>query len=298
MFSFGFYNSQNEDRLYNASHFGKIFDGVIQDGVFGTIKATGKQPFQLEPTTTPSLSANINLGKAWLGHTWNLLDSMAALTFSDVTSPSKKRTDAVCIEVNNSYTAEGFTPRTNGIVIVKGSDVSYSGDDVRPSLTDWQQKNSVGEYIIWRFPIAYVTIYGSKITKGNITYNPHVIETVNITTAVNPSWVEKDSSGNPVGKYETWTPLVTGATLDATDYIPSIADFEAAFNKIIEQDQGVFNSWMEGLHGLYTEDDTPTAALNKLNIKIDSKILFGTTDPSLLPDTDLSPGQVYFQIED
>ena len=101
MFSFGFYNSKNDDRLYNASHLGKIFDGVIQPGIFGTIKANGKEPFQLEPTETPSLTVKINPGKAWLDHTWNILDTAAEITFADVNA-NRKRTDALCIQVHNS----------------------------------------------------------------------------------------------------------------------------------------------------------------------------------------------------
>ena len=36
-FKYGFYNSVNGDRRYDAVDFGRIFDGVINDGVFGTV---------------------------------------------------------------------------------------------------------------------------------------------------------------------------------------------------------------------------------------------------------------------
>ena len=290
MFTFGFYNSKSGDRKYNASHMGKIFDGVIQDGVFGTIHAADKNPFQLDPTATwptTSLMARINKGKAWLGHTWNYLDSAANLTFSDVNA-QYKRTDTVCIEINNSYTAEGFNPRTNSIVIVQGTPVSASLDDVPPIISDYQLKNGSGDIIIWRFPIAYVTIYGTQTTSGGTTYHPHTIEAANIKTRINPNnAVEAD-------KYATWTPLVTGATMDVTDYIPSMADFEAAFSAMISNDTAAFNEWFDDLHALEVEDPTAQAAITQLNTKINNKILYGTGDPPVSLDS----GVVYFQIEE
>ena len=331
MFSFGFYNSKNQDRMYNAMHLGKIFDGVIQDGIFGTIHENNKTGFQLEPTETPSMNVKINKGKAWLAHTWNLLDSAGVLTF-DNASPNMKRTDAVCIEVNNNYSESEFMPRTNRLIVVKNeSTVPVTGDNVKPDLSSLQLKNSAGEVIIWRYPLAYVTIYGSDYPasgSGSVTqYHANVIEGVNIESAIQPpSPVEND-------KYKTWTPLVTGATMDATDYVPSTEDFEAAFNSMLNNDQAHFNSWFfdlstslvgefvqlgagesflpyityyEKINNEYVVTTDPTPDPNKtyyylnsaqsiyeLNNKIDNKILYGTTEP-----TTLNVGQVYFMIEE
>ncbi len=331
MFSFGFYNSKNEDRKYNASHFGKIFDGIIQEGIFGTIKEANKTPFQLEPREPASLSAKINKGKAWLGHTWNLLDSAGILTFDAVNTPHTKRTDAVCIEVNQSYSESGFYPRTNRLAIIKGgSEVSESGPDVRPVLTDKQIKNSAGEIIIWRFPLAYVTIYHDNYPNSSgttVQYHANVIESVNIVSAIQPIGALDDD------KYKTWTPLVTGATMDVTDYIPSLTEFESSLNAMLNNDQGIFNSWFNRIAGSYvgdyvvfsgsafqsnivyyelinsqyipTQDTEPqqgktyylfsnAASIEALDTKIDNKILYGTSEP---PST-LEPGQVYFMVED
>lgn len=35
--TFGFYNSLNSDRLYNALQMSSLFDGIITDGVFASI---------------------------------------------------------------------------------------------------------------------------------------------------------------------------------------------------------------------------------------------------------------------
>ena len=34
MLTYGFFNSKNNDRIYDATDFGSIFDGVINDGVY------------------------------------------------------------------------------------------------------------------------------------------------------------------------------------------------------------------------------------------------------------------------
>ena len=35
--TYGFYNSQNGDRMYDATDISSIFDGIIKDGVFMSI---------------------------------------------------------------------------------------------------------------------------------------------------------------------------------------------------------------------------------------------------------------------
>ena len=326
MFSFGFYNSRSGDRKYNAAHMGKIFDGVIQDGVFGTIHGTDKTPFQISAASTPGLTAVISQGKAWLDHTWNYLDNDANLAFNSVQS-GKKRTDAVCIQINASYSETGYTPRTNGLIIVEGSPVSDSIANQKPDLTAYQKKNSAGETIIWQYPLAYVTIYGSTKIDGNVTYNANAIEAQNVETAIGPE------NAADTDKYKTWTPLVTGATLDTSDYIPSLATIEARFNSFIDTESAEFNEWFDKIIGAivgefvewtgetfydfityytydsqtgqYTPVQTPVAgntyyvfdtssSLVELNDKIDTKIQYGT---SSTPPSTLKNGDVYFQIE-
>lgn len=292
MLNFGFYNSKNEDRKYNASHFGKIFDGVIQDGVFAAIKATDKTPFQVDPTSPASLSVIVNKGKAWLAHTWNTLDGTETLTFEQVNVPSQKRTDAICIQINASYAAEsGFEPRSNEIVIVRGQPTSEGATDLKPDLSTYQKKNSANDVIIWRYPIAYVTIYGRDYPSGSgatVQYHGNVIEAVNIESAIEPL------SAASADKYKTWTPLVTGATLDATDYIPSASEFSNAYQAMMNNDQAAFNTWFTDMKNTIIIDQSAQAALAQLDLKIDNKILYGTEPPS----STLANGQVYFQIEE
>ena len=36
-FTYGFYNSKNHDRTYNAEQMSSIFDGLIEDGIYESI---------------------------------------------------------------------------------------------------------------------------------------------------------------------------------------------------------------------------------------------------------------------
>ena len=289
MFSFGFYNSKNGDRKYNAEHFGKIFDGVITDGVFGTLgdKVPGDPYiFKVSPSNPASLNAVLGRGKAWFDHTWNVNDGLMTLTFDQV-QVNRKRTDAVCLQVNKSYSVGGLTPRVNSIVIVKGPEISTNLDDDPPSLSDYQIKNSANETIIWQYPLAYVTIYGSNRSIDGVSYSANSIYSIDIKSRIQ---VEGETDEN---KYKTWVPLVTGSTVDPTNYIPSLTEFEDAFREALTGEKAYFNSWFEEMKETIVMDPSAEAALAQLNLKIDNKIIYGTEEP-----TTLEPNQVYFQIED
>lgn len=325
MFSFGFYNSSNGDRMYNATHFGKIFDGVIQDGVFGAAPQPLNTKFNVEPNSTPDLTVILNPGKAWLMHTWNILDAKTSLSFNQALA-NYKRTDAIVLEINNDYAdLSGSFPRTNGIKIVPGSNTLISADDNPPVLTQiWNQNQT--ERRIWQYPIAYVTVYGSDYNTGSIEFKANQIKSDNIKNRINPD--------NPVDseKYSTWIPLVTGATMDVdlSSYLP---DWESAFDAMVNNDTIRFNDFMntiaassggdfvpadvsEGFQGVLryyelidgqyipTSDVTPdplktyyvfnnSSSIMSLNTKVDQKILYGTQPAP----SSLDPGQVYFQVE-
>ena len=290
MFSFGFYNSKDHDRKYNATHFGKMFDGIIQDGVFGAAPQPLNTMFNVEPKNEPNLQITLNPGKAWLMHTWNILDSKTTVKFN-AAQANRKRTDALVIEVNNNYTdLEGSLPRTNAIKIVEGSPVlATNAQNVPPVLTQVWNANQT-ERRIWQYPIAYITVYGSD-------YNGGTAETTYIKDKITANCIENRI--NPVNqvdeeKYMTWIPLVTGSTMntDLANYLP---DWTNLFDQMILDDEAKFNTWFDELHALEVEDPTAQAAITQLNTKIDNKILYGTQSD---PPSTLETGQVYFQVED
>lgn len=137
-FEYGFYNSINGDRKYNALDFGKIFDGVIRDGVFADI---GDKLFTTKGSG--SFEVLVGTGKAWFNHTWNLNTSAIPFTLSGP-HPVLTRYDAVVLEVDENQNAYG---RINTIKIVEGAP---SSNAVKPTL--------INTSTIHQHPLAYIKI--------------------------------------------------------------------------------------------------------------------------------------------
>lgn len=146
--TYGFYNSLNGDRKYDAAQISSIFDGLIVDGVFASIgtafavKAAG------------GLTINVGIGRAWFNHTWTLNDSILPLTAPEA-EVLLDRIDAVVLEVNGMESV-----RENSIKIITGTP---SSAPVRPTL---ENEGNVHQY-----PLAYIyRKFGSTvITQANIT---------------------------------------------------------------------------------------------------------------------------------
>lgn len=150
--SYGFYNSSNGDRVYNAEDFTKIFDGVIQDGVFQTIG----DHFQVTQDTGSNSACKVKTGKAWLDHTYTVSDTVLTLSFDAVTIAAQSRIDAVVIDVD-------LDNRTNNIIVVKGEQAT---DPVKPTL--------INETLHKQYALAYITIKGSEnsyVKDANIENN-------------------------------------------------------------------------------------------------------------------------------
>lgn len=159
---YGFYNSVNHDRVYEAGDFASIFDGIINDGVFVTIdKALITRP-------GTGMQVIVGAGKAWFDHTWSTLDADMQLAIS-AAHGVYPRVDAVVLEVDAGN-------RTNSIKVINGTAAS---SPQRPVLEDYQH------------PLAYVTVpkNATSISAANIDimvgtsecpFVTGILETVNI----------------------------------------------------------------------------------------------------------------------
>lgn len=151
-FTYGFYNSVNGDRKYNAEQISAIFDGLISDGVYATVGnlfAVDVNP----SVASGTLGITVDSGRAWFNHTWNNNDAKVPFVL-DPADISLSRYDAVVIEVNNNPTV-----RTNRLMIVKGS---LASNPPKPILTDTA-------YLHYH-PLAYVKVRAnaSSIQKSDI----------------------------------------------------------------------------------------------------------------------------------
>lgn len=143
-FTYGFYDSLDGDRKYTAGQFGKLFDGLITDGVFATIG----DMLMVEPGET-GLSVNVKTGKAWFNQTWNENDSVIVLNLDDP-DPLLSRMDAIVLEVNGN---EAY--RENTIKIVKGT---MGLEPQKPNLIKEDEAK------LWQYALAYVTVPAAATT--------------------------------------------------------------------------------------------------------------------------------------
>ena len=144
----GFYNSLNGDRKYNAIQMGRIFDGLIGDGVFATVG----NAFVVKAANGNTV--NVDTGKAWFNHTWTINDAVLPIELPEA-DILLERIDAVILEVNASSMV-----RQNTIKFVKGT---ASSTPVRPSM-----ENS--KYV-HQYPLCYIQRKhgATAITQADIT---------------------------------------------------------------------------------------------------------------------------------
>ena len=149
MFKFGFYNSLNNDRRYNAEDFAHIFDGIITEGV---LKNVGER-FMVR--SDGGIGILIDTGRAWLDRTWNWNDAPMHLTISSANNLGD-RIDAVIIEVDRRD-----ENRFNSIRILEGTPAT--ANPVRPTLIRSRYVN--------QYPLAFISVPRgiTELTQGHIT---------------------------------------------------------------------------------------------------------------------------------
>ena len=145
--TFGFYNSMNGDRKYDAVQISSIFDGVIRDGVFQSIGGY----LATKPGT--GMQVLVSPGKAWFDHTWTINDSLYPLSI-DEPDVTLKRYDAIVLETDASKTV-----RENSIIVVKGTPATAPS---KPDLVSEGEKH--------QHALAYVLVKpgASKIEAADI----------------------------------------------------------------------------------------------------------------------------------
>lgn len=106
---FGFYDSLNGDRLYNANDFNTIFEGVFSDGVFEHVG----DALHVEPNPGV-MGVLVRDGRAWFNNSWirNTSTLALAMTPSDLIYDRK---DLIILEFDSSITV-----RENSIKVLTG----------------------------------------------------------------------------------------------------------------------------------------------------------------------------------
>lgn len=148
--TYGFYNSLNKDRVYNAEQMSSIFNGIIRDGVFPSIGSS------LMTIAGTGLGVIVKPGRAWFNATWTDNDAELPLAIS-AADIALTRIDAVILEVNSASSV-----RENSIKILKGT---ASANPSNPELTHTATLN--------QYALAYITVKpgATTITASDITIN-------------------------------------------------------------------------------------------------------------------------------
>lgn len=189
--TYGFYDSLNHDRLYNAQQMSAIFDGIINDGVFMSV---GNQFHTVAGT---GMQVIVKSGRAWFDSTWTLNDAEYPLSI-DAADVLLTRIDAVVLEVNSEVAT-----RANTIKVVKGTPTSTPA---KPTLTNTAT--------IHQHALAYVTVAKNTtaitnsmieivVGKTETPYVTAILQTTDITDLFN-QWEDY---------FQTWFDTVRG-TLD------------------------------------------------------------------------------------
>ena len=133
--TYGFYNSVNKDRAYNAIQMSQIFDGIINDGIYMSVLD------HFAVTASGGMNISVGGGRAWFNHTWTYNDSSMLITI-DESEFEANRIDAVVLKVDRRDSA-----RKNEIVVINGT----PGDvPEKPIIEDGND--------IYYHPLAYITI--------------------------------------------------------------------------------------------------------------------------------------------
>lgn len=147
---YGFYNSKEDSkRVYSAIDFGRMFDGVITDGVFPSVG----ERFNI--VKDEGLRIQVKPGRAWFNHTWNLLENAMEFTLN-VGGANYGRYDAVVLHINASEVV-----RENSIIVKTGTESEH------PVPTELENINNVYEYVIGYI---YIPVGATEIDQSNISY--------------------------------------------------------------------------------------------------------------------------------
>ena len=168
MVKFGFYNSVNGDRTYDAVALSSVFDGIINDGIFMSVGTA----FVVE--ATDSMTVNVGEGRAWFNHTWTVNDAVMPLVVPE-SEAILNRIDAVVLEVNSTDSV-----RANSIKIIKGTPASVPS---APIMVDTS--------IIHQHPICYIYVgmgvvsisqadITNKVGSSECPYVTGILETMDI----------------------------------------------------------------------------------------------------------------------
>ncbi len=147
MWTSGFFNSVNGDRMYNADQMSRIFEGLITDGVYESVG----NKMAVQPNS--GMVIQIATGRGWFGRHWVNNDSEYALTLENA-DVLLNRYVAVCIRVDDSDAVRNAVPY-----------LKYSEFATNPTKPTMERTELVKEYCL---AYIYIKAGATAITASDI----------------------------------------------------------------------------------------------------------------------------------
>lgn len=207
---YGFFDSDNGDRRYSALDMGRMFDGIITDGIFANYMGA----FRVSPHV--GLSVKIAPGRCWFNHRWFECDETIYLGLASAHA-TYARIDAVCVEVNESPEVRSVRLR-----VITGTPSSA------PSTPEGIHTDVLNQYIIAtvRVPSNATTIDATMVmdNRGG-SQCPWVVAP---STPIDTTEV----LGDIRAKWESWFSTVKDAALNPPDANVKLAAIESDIKTI------------------------------------------------------------------
>lgn len=201
---YGFFDSDNGDRRYSALDMGRMFDGIISDGIF----ANYMEAFRVSPHV--GLSVKIAPGRCWFNHRWFECDETIYLGLVSA-HVTYARIDAVCVEVNESPEVRSVRLR-----VITGAPSSA------PSTPEGIHTDVLNQYIIAtvRVPPNATTVDATMVmdNRGGSQCPWVVAPSASIDTT--------EVLGDIRAKWESWFSTVKDAALNPPDANVKLAAIE------------------------------------------------------------------------
>lgn len=147
MWDYGFHNSVNGDRVYNADQMSGIFDGLLTPGVYESVG----DKLAVQPNS--GMVIQIATGRGWFNSRWvnNTSPYLITLEASDVTL---NRYAAICVRGDNSSGVRSTAPY-----------VKYSEFATTPVKPTMERTDDVKEYCL---AYVYIKARATAITAADI----------------------------------------------------------------------------------------------------------------------------------
>lgn len=145
--TYGFFNSVNGDRTYNADQMSSIFNGLITDGVYESVA----NKMAVQPNN--GMVIQIATGRGWFGGRWVNNDSEYLLTLAE-SDVVLNRYVAVCVRVDNSDSIRNAVPY-----------LKYSDFETNPVKPTMERSENIKEYCL---AYVYIPAKATEIKASNI----------------------------------------------------------------------------------------------------------------------------------